>query len=110
MNLLANWIISGIAVLVTAYILPGVHVKDFLTALIVALFLGALNATIKPVLLLLPLPINILTLGLFTLVINAIIIILVTLIVSGFKVDNFLWALLFSLVLSLVNFFLHKIF
>lgn len=110
MNLLANWIISGIAVLVTAYILPGVHVKDFLTALIVALFLGALNATIKPVLLLLTLPINILTLGLFTLVINAIIIILVTLIVSGFKVDNFLWALLFSLVLSLVNFFLHKIF
>ncbi|OGH10580.1 MAG: hypothetical protein A2857_06850 [Candidatus Levybacteria bacterium RIFCSPHIGHO2_01_FULL_36_15] len=110
MSLLISWVISGAAVLVTAYLLPGVHVKDFLTALIVALILGIINVTVKPVLLVLTLPINILTLGLFTLIINAAIILLVSAIVSNFKVDNFGWALLFSLVLSIINFFLQKIF
>ncbi|OGH37812.1 MAG: hypothetical protein A2905_00175 [Candidatus Levybacteria bacterium RIFCSPLOWO2_01_FULL_36_10] len=110
MSLLISWVISGAAVLVTAYLLPGVHVKDFLTALIVALILGIINVTVKPVLLVLTLPINILTLGLFTLIINAAIILLVSAIVSNFKVDNFGWALLFSLVLSIINFLLQKIF
>lgn len=109
MKLLLNWLISALAILSAAYILPGVHISGFTTALVVAVVLGVINALLKPFLLFLTLPINILTLGLFTLVINAAIIQLVSLIVPGFIVDNFGWALLFSLVLSLINSFLHRL-
>lgn len=100
---LINLLLSGIAVIITAYLLPGVHVQNFITALVVAVVLGIITAILKPILLLLTLPINILTLGLFTFVINGVVILLVTAIVPGFHVDGFLWAILFSLVLSLVN-------
>lgn len=99
----------AIAVMIAAYILPGVTVSGFLTALIVALVLGLINAVIKPILLILTLPINILTLGLFTFVINAAIILLVSAIVPGFRVDGFWWALLFSIVLSIILYILHRI-
>ena len=91
-----------------AHILPGVHVENFTTSLVVALVLGIINAFLKPVLLLRTLPINILTLGLFTFILNAILIILVTKLVPGFKVDGFLWALIFAAVLSIANTFTHK--
>lgn len=109
MSILINWLVSGLAILVSAYLLPGVHISSFTSALVAAVVLGVINAFIKPILIILTLPINILTLGLFTLVINALIIILTSNLVPGFKVDGFLWALIFSIVLSLINSFLHKI-
>lgn len=109
MNILINWLISALAIIITAYILPGVHISSFGTALITAIALGILNAFIKPVLLLLTLPINVLTLGLFTFVINALIILLVSSLVAGFRVDGFWWALLFSIILSIINSFLYQI-
>lgn len=105
MKILLNLLLSGIAVFITAYLLPGVDVDSFVTALIVAVVLGVLNAFLKPILLLLTLPINLLTLGLFTFVINVALVLLATVVVPGFVVSGILWALAFSLVLSLVNAF-----
>lgn len=109
MNILISWLISTLAILVTAYLLPGVHVSGFMAAFVTALVLGIVNTVLKPVLVILTLPINVLTLGLFTLVINALLILLTTYIVPGFTVDNFLWALLFGLVLSIINSFLQRL-
>lgn len=103
MTFLVHWLISAVAVLISAYILPGVTVEGFFAALVTALVLGLVNAFLKPVLLILTLPITILTLGLFYLVINALLIMLTGAIVPGFDVRNFWWALLFGLVLSIVN-------
>lgn len=103
MSILINWLVSAIAIIISAYIIPGIRVPNFTTALITALVLGILNAVIKPLLLLLTLPVNILTLGLFTLVINAVIILLVASLVPEFQVDGFLAALLFAVVLSVIN-------
>lgn len=109
MAILINWLLSALAIIAAAYILPGVHVQDFLTALVLAIVLGIINAILKPILVMLTLPITLVTLGLFTLVINALLVLLATLIVPGFQVDNFLWALLFSIVLSLVNAVLQQL-
>lgn len=109
MGILINWVVSALAILAAAYLLPGVHVASFVAALVVALVLGIINAVLKPILLLLTLPINILTLGLFTFVINALIILLVANLVTGFSVDGFWWALIFSIVLSIINSFLHSL-
>ena len=109
MKFLIKWLISTIAILITAYLLTGVVVEGFVAAIIAALVLGLINAFLKPILIILTLPINILTLGLFTLVINAFLIMLAAAIVSGFDVVNFWWALLFSLVLSIITFALSKI-
>ncbi|MBU1202759.1 phage holin family protein [Patescibacteria group bacterium] len=109
MKLLINWLILTLAVLGTSYILPGVSIGGFWAALITALVLGVVNAFIKPILLFLTLPINILTLGLFTFVINALLILLVSAIVSGFSVANFWWALLFSIVITVLVYILNKI-
>ncbi len=103
MSILLNWLISTIAIIISAYILPGIKVPNFTTAFIAALVLGILNAVIRPLLLLLTLPVNILTLGLFTLVINAVIILLVSSLVPEFQVNGFLSALLFAIVLSVIN-------
>ncbi|MEK7168562.1 MAG: phage holin family protein [Patescibacteria group bacterium] len=102
-SILINWIVSAMVVFSIAYILPGATVVDFTAALVVALALGVINALLKPVLLILTLPINILTLGLFTFVLNALLIILVSNIVPGFTVDGFLAAFVFGIVLSVVN-------
>ena len=104
-----NLLIQGLAVFITAYLLPGVQVTDFVTSVIVSVVLGIVNTLIKPVLVLLTLPITFLTLGLFTLVINAFLVILVSNLVPGFKVDSFSWAIAFSLVLSLVSWFLNRL-
>jgi len=109
MNVLMSLLINAIAVFVTAKILPGVYIDSFVTALVVAIVLGVINTFLKPVLLLLTLPVTILTLGLFTFVINALLVLLAATLVSGFHVKNFLWALLFSLVLSLVNSILQSL-
>lgn len=88
---------------ITAYLLPGVTVKGYVPAIFVAILLAILNTFLKPVLVVLTLPVNILTIGLFTFVINAAIILIVSSLVDGFAVDGFWWALLFSVVLSIVN-------
>jgi len=108
-SILINWLVSALAILAAAYLLPGVHVASFTDALVVAVVLGIINAFIKPVLLILTLPITILTLGLFTFVINAVIILLAANIVTGFTVDGFWWALIFSIVLSIINSFLNRV-
>lgn len=108
-QVLVHWLVSGLAVLAAAYLLPGVHVATFVTALVVALVLGIINAVIKPILVILTLPITIVTLGLFTLVINAFLVLLTTKLVPGFTVDSFLWALGFSIVLSLISSFLNQV-
>ncbi len=109
MNLLINWLISALVILAAAYLLPGIQVASFTAALVTALVLGIVNAVLKPIFLLLTLPLNIVTFGLFTLVVNASLVMITTYIVPGFVVDNFWWALLFSLLLSIINSFLQKV-
>ena len=104
MSFLLQWLVSGLAIIITAYLLPGVKLTGFFAALVTALILGLINAFIRPVLILLTLPLNILTLGLFTLVINALLIMLAAAIVPGFAVQGFWWALHFGLVLAIVNY------
>jgi putative membrane protein len=102
MNFIIRLFLSAVSVIITSYILPGVHVVDFMDALLVAALLALFNATLKPILVILTIPITIITLGLFLIVINAFLIIIADAIVSGFEVDSFLWALAFSLILSLI--------
>lgn len=108
MSLIVNWIIMTVAVIVAAYILPGVALSGFGAALLAALVLGLLNALIKPLLLILTLPVNILTLGLFTLVINAAIIMMVSALVPGFKVQGFWQAMVFSIVLAVIVWLINR--
>jgi len=103
MKFLAQLIVSALAVIIVSMILPGVHVDNAFTALIVAAVLAFLNAIVKPVLVILTIPITIFTLGIFLLFINAFMILLAAKIVDGFRVDGFWIALLFSLLLSLVS-------
>jgi putative membrane protein len=101
MNLLIRIIVTAGLVFGIAHFLPGVHVAGPATAMVVAVVLGLLNIFIKPIMVLLTLPFTIVTLGLFLLVVNAIIILLCTKIVGGFTVDSFWIAMIFSVVLSL---------
>jgi putative membrane protein len=110
MNLLLKWLITASAVIFSSYLINGVTVASFWTALWIAIFLGLINVTIKPLLVLLTLPINILTLGLFIFVINALMILLASSVIKGFRVDSFLTALLFSIVLTIVSYFLNLLF
>ncbi|HOS59578.1 MAG TPA: phage holin family protein, partial [Syntrophorhabdaceae bacterium] len=87
-----------------SYIIPGVSVKGFFTAMWVALFIGIVNVLVKPFLIFITLPINILTLGLFTFVINALLIMLASSVIKGFDVKGFWIAMIFSVVLSVINF------
>jgi putative membrane protein len=109
MKLLLRLLVTAGLVLLIANFLSGVHVASFTTAIIVAFVLGLLNLFIKPILVILTLPVTIITLGLFLLVINAIIILLCTNIVGGFAVDSFWTALLFSVILSILQSITYKI-
>ena len=101
-------LVCSVNVFILAYILPGIEIVDFFTAIIVAIVLSLLDAVIKPLLILLTLPVTILTLGLFLFVINAGIILLDAEFVHGFKVNNFWYALLFGALLSFFNSLIHK--
>lgn len=103
MRLVLNWLVSAVAILIAAYVLPGIEVSGFVVALILAVVLGAINMFIKPLLVLLTLPVTVVTFGLFLLVINALLIMLAAAVVPGFMVASFWWALAFSIVLSLVG-------
>lgn len=108
MQLVISLLVNGLAVFISSYILPGVHVESFLTAIVVGVVLGVLNTFIKPILVILTLPITIVTFFLFIFVINALLVLLASALIPGFKVDGFWWALAFSLVLSLVGSFLNS--
>ena len=107
MSMLIRWIINALALMLVAYLFPKIHVSGFYIALVTALILGLINAFIRPILILITLPINILTLGLFTFVLNALLFWFVASFIDGFYVDGF-WtaffgALVFSIISSLAN-------
>ena len=107
MGIIINLIVNGFAVFVTGYLLSGVKIDSFVTALIVSVVLGIVNTIIKPILTILTLPLTVITLGLFSFIINGLMILLVSYFVKGFVVVNIWWAILFSIVLSIVSWFLN---
>jgi putative membrane protein len=109
MRILINWLVTTAAILISAYLLPGVSVRSLGAALVTALVLGLINAIIRPILIILTFPLTIVTLGLFIFVVNALLVLLTSAIVPGFRVQGFGWALIFSLVFSIVSFVLHRI-
>lgn len=109
MKLILKILVTAMAVLILAYILPGVYVTSYLSAILVAVVLGLLRLFIKPLLVIFTLPATIMTLGLFLLVINACIILMADYFVSGFAVKTFWWAFIFSILLSFVQSVLHNI-
>lgn len=109
MRAVAQLLLNAAAVFITSYILPGVNVENYLVAIIVAVVLGIVNMFLRPILILLTIPVTLLTLGLFVFVINALLVLLVDYLIPGFVVDNFWWALAFSLVLTVVTSFLNTL-
>lgn len=109
MKFIAQLLVSTLAVLVTSFLLPGVHINSVLTAVLVAAVLAFLNAVVKPIMIIFTIPVTIFSLGLFLIVINALIILITDKIVDGFTVDGFWWALLFSIVLSFVSSVFNKL-
>ncbi|MEZ4816483.1 MAG: phage holin family protein [Flavobacteriaceae bacterium] len=103
MQTILKLLLTAVAVMIIAYILPGVEVVNYWAAIIVAIVLGLLRLIVKPILVFLTFPITIVTLGLFLLVINATIILMADYFVDGFAVRNFWWALGFSMLLSLLQ-------
>ncbi len=108
MKFIIRLLLNALAVVILAKILPGVEVDSYLTALIVAVVLAILNVLVKPLLIILTLPVTILTLGLFLLIVNALIMLLADKLVDGFSVNGIWWALLFSLLLSFLQSILHS--
>jgi putative membrane protein len=106
MKIFLHWLIAALAIGIAAYIVPNVSVT-LVGALIAAVVLGALNLFIRPIIVVLTLPINVLTLGLFSLVINACLVLLATYLVPGFVIIGFWTAVLFAIVLSIVNWVFH---
>ena len=102
-GILIRWLVSAVALLIASYVVEGIRMEGFFSALLAAAFLGILNAFIRPIFLLLTLPINILTLGLFTFVINAVLLMMVGGVIAGFTVTGFWSAFWGALVLSVVS-------
>ena len=110
MNFILRLLISGIVVYVLSKVLTGVHISNITTAIIFALVLACLNAIVKPILVLLTLPITVITLGLFLFVINALIILLAAKLMNGIRIDGFWWALIFSIILSVFTSAINAVF
>ena len=108
--MIARLILSSVAVGITAYFMDSVTIEPWWLAVIVAVVLGAINAVVKPVVRLFSLPITILTLGLFSLVINGLMVLLCAWFIDGFKVDGLGSAILFSIILAIVNWVLNMMF
>lgn len=109
LSLLLRWVLFALALLFTAWIVPGISFAGFSSALLAALVIGLVNIFIRPIFLILTLPLNLLTLGLFTFIINALMFLLVAKIVVGFTVTGFLAALLGSIVLSILSIFINQL-
>lgn len=101
--IIGRWLLSSLTLLITAYLVPGFEIANFYTALIAALIIGIANAVIRPILIILTLPINILTLGLFTLIINAFILWFASTIVKGFDITTFSAALIAAIILWFIG-------
>lgn len=109
MKFILKIIISSLAVYITSYMLPGVRLDNYLVAIVLALVLSFLNHFVKPLLILLTIPVTVTTFGLFLLAINAFIILFAEYIVEGFHVKSFWWAMVFSIVLSIITSMLEKL-
>ncbi|HJD45052.1 MAG TPA: phage holin family protein [Candidatus Paenalcaligenes intestinipullorum] len=109
MALLLVWILNAVALLIVAYLLPGIVVTSFWAALVAAVVLGLLNAIVKPILLVLTLPVTIVTLGLFLFVVNALVFWLGGSLFEGFRVNGFWWAMIGAILYSLISSFLSGI-
>lgn len=104
LTLLMLWIVNAVSLMAVTWLLPGFHIDSFYAAMMTAMILGFLNLVIRPVIVLLTLPITLLTMGLFTLVINALILTMASTIVKGFSVDNFGAALSAAALLWVISF------
>ena len=107
-GLLVRWLLLTISIIVTSYLVDGIHVTSFFSAFFAAAVLGILNALFRPILIVITLPINILTLGLFTFVINALLLKMASGVVLGFYIDGFWSAVFGSLIISLVSWMLNS--
>lgn len=110
MHILIQWLVNALAIYATAHILDGIHVKSFGAAIVVALVLGLINTIVRPVLLFFSIPFIIVTLGLFLLVINALLLLFSASLVSGFSIDSFGWAIAGSIVISAISWILSSLF
>ena len=109
MRLLLGWLINAAAIFLLPYLLAAVNIKDFGTAMVVALIIGLLNTFIRPVLLLLTLPVNVLTLGLFTLVLNGLMFWVTSRLVDNFTITGFWWAVLAAVIYSVISSFISLV-
>jgi putative membrane protein len=107
MRFLIKIVLSSFSVFVAGWLLSGVIIRDYFTSLLVAFVLALLNMILKPILVFLTIPITIFTLGLFLLVINAVIALIASDIVTGFDIDGFGWAILFSIFVSILNYLIN---
>lgn len=110
METVVNLLITGLAVYLSASLLPGIRIQNYWHAIILAAVIGILNAVLKPIFIFLTLPVTLLTLGLFTFVIDAVIIMLASKLISSFKVKSFWWAMLFSIMVSCITQLIYAIF
>ena len=106
---IARWVLNALALYIVAAIVPGIHLSNFSSALVAVIVIGLVNTLIKPIIFLFTLPITIVTLGIFSLVINALMLLLAGSVISGFRVDGFGAAFFGSIVLSLVSALLHAL-
>ena len=104
-----RWVVSALALYLVAMILPGIHLTNFASALVAVLIIGLVNALIKPVLFLLTLPVTIITFGLFSFILNALMLMFASAITPGFKIDGFITALLGSVLFSVMTTILHAL-
>jgi putative membrane protein len=109
MQLLLRWVLNTIALFIVVTLVPGFHYRTIVSLAIAAAVLGLLNAIVRPVLVLLTLPLTILTLGLFLIVLNAIMLELTDMLVGGFVIDSFGWAIVGAVVLALVSLITNRI-
>lgn len=108
-GILISWFVATISILVVAEIVPGIRVAGLGSAIVAAAILGLLNALVKPILIILTLPLTIVTLGLFLFVLNALMFQFAGMFISGFQVDSFWAALLGSIVVSIISYVLHSL-
>lgn len=108
MGILIRWIILTVSIIIASYLLEGIHISGFFSAFFAAAALGILNALFRPILLILTLPINVLTLGLFTFIINALMLKMASGIIPGFEVHGFWTAVIGSLIISVISWLLNS--
>jgi putative membrane protein len=109
MKPLLKLLVTSLTIIIAAYFIPGVKIASFWTAVIVALVMGVINAIIKPIIMFFTLPLNILTLGLFTFIVNGLMILLVAYFVPDFQVNTFMTAVIFSVAVTVINWVLTKL-